>query len=921
MSQKLQQGLKFRFETQAYQTKAVQAVVDVFKGQGAESAKILNFAQGSQLDLGITANQLELSAQAIDKNILEVQQKNGIFSKNINGFEMIFSKPCPTLEEMPPLPVRDLSISIEMETGTGKTYVFLKTIFELNKQYGFKKFVIVVPSIAIREGVMKSIDIMRDHFRALYKNVPFKEILYDSKYPNLLKSFAENNLLSILIINIDAFAKDENKINQAGERAFAPMDYLADTNPIVIIDEAQNFETPKRQEALKSLHPLCQIFYSATHKNAQNLLYSLNPVEAYRQGLVKKIEVNGNESFNDQNGPYLKLLSIKPDKSTATFEVDKNGKNGVVRGRISLKFGEDLFVKSKKREAYQNHYILSRISEKEITFDNGITLALGETQGGLSDDMMRIQIERTVAHHFEKAKILHPKGIKVLSLFFIDKVANYRIKDDIGEWVAGKFSEWFEEAFKKYQLKYPHLIPYDVSKVHDGYFAGDKKGNWKDSTERGNADDTNTYALIMQEKECLLSLETPLQFIFSHSALREGWDNPNVFQICTLNETQSQIKKRQEIGRGLRLCVNQKGERIGDERINVLTIIPNESYEKFAQALQEDIEQETGSKESLPLKNAKDRVKVKSDPLTKEERQLLHEIWERINYKASYRVALDSEKFRQRALSLFLDKGQYPKVQKAKILSETASVEMDQRGKIDLNVVDRRQFDATLMQRPEVPNIYKYIQERVDITRASLCFILRESGRLGELLDNPQGFLEVAVKILKTALLDQIEEGIQYERNGKTYEISLLEEDYITWRSEIFPDLESAQKLKKTLLKAHKIEHGKTGKSFSPCVQLDSQVEEEFALDCSSDEAVKFFFKLPRQYKIKTPLGNYNPDWAVIFEKEKRVYFVAETKSSLEEDERRGKENFKMVCGEKFFALAEKEDVRYKTVRSLEGLK
>ena len=918
--------MKLQFAHQDYQTRAVEAVVKVFDGQPlAKSDFALAAQQGSVAYAGdgSIGNALKLSDEQLLANVRAVQKANGLApsgalvpSRSDNGKELF----CP------------LNFTIEMETGTGKTYSFIKTMFELNKVYGFKKFVVVVPSVAIREGTMKNLQITRSHFAADYANVPCVPILYDSTKLTELRHFAQSDALSVLVINIDSFTKDNNKINQKGERAFAPIEYIKAVNPIVIVDEPQNFETDVRRRALSDLNPLCTLRYSATHKNPYNLLYSLNPVQAYDLGLVKQIEVDGVQADDDQNQAFVELLSIdaKPKSLTCKVRLDVNEPSGVKRKEITLKLGDDLYAKSKERDAYQEGYILNEIraDEGEVEFSGGRVLRVNEAQGGLTDDVMRFQIERTVAAHFAKLKNMQPIGVKVLSLFFIDKVANYRAYDEDGNPTLGKFGVWFEEAFAKYASKpqFKGLIPHAVGAVHDGYFSGDKKGKgakaktiWID-TSGAIAKDDSTYQLIMKDKERLLSAAEPLQFIFSHSALREGWDNPNVFQICTLNETKSAMKKRQEIGRGLRLCVNQLGERVMDKRVNVLTVIPNESYEVFAKTLQQEIEEETGVSFTGRIKNARAKARVRRKALSAEEEALFKAIWNKINYQTRYSVTLDTPQLVEQCAKLLGDLNQYPKVQPPKIRAEKAKIVMTGDGvhalQTGVSESSPRAYGVV------VPDVYAYVQNRVHLSRATIFSILDKSGRLGELLINPQAFLDTTIAAIKHGLHELQVAGIRYhEINGQRYEMSLLDEEVETYLSSVYPPANDAltTPIEKTLLQAQALNEDKVavGEAFA-CVLSDSDIESQFAHDCTVDEQVKFYFKLPRTFKIDTPLGTYNPDWAVVFENDTRVYFVAETKSSTVEGDRRKSENLKIQCGRKHFGLV--GDVVFKDVTRLEEL-
>ncbi|MDH1870045.1 restriction endonuclease [Pseudomonas sihuiensis] len=918
--------MKLQFSHQAYQTRAVEAVVQVFDGQPLAKSDFSLAGQAASVEYandGSIGNALKLSEEALLANVQKVQQANGVEVSS----ELVRSLSDNGKEEFCPL-----NFTLEMETGTGKTYTFIKTMYELNKVYGFRKFVVVVPSVAIREGTMKNLQITREHFALDYANVPCVPMLFDSNQLSDLRHFAQSDALSVLVINIDSFTKDSNKINQKGERAFAPIEYIKAVNPIVIVDEPQNFETDIRRRALVELNPLCTLRYSATHKKHYNLLYSLNPVQAYDLGLVKQIEVDGVLADESHNQAFIELVSIdaKANGISVKVSVDVNEKTGVKRKKLTLKLGDDLFKKSKGRDVYRDGYILNEIraEDEEIEFSGGRVLSLHAQQGGLEDDVMRFQIERTVAAHFAKLKNLQDIGVKVLSLFFIDKVANYRAFDADGNPVPGKFAVWFEDAFIKYASKsqYKGLIPHAPGDVHNGYFSGDRKGKgataktiWVDT--KGNvAKDDDTYALIMKEKERLLSVDEPLQFIFSHSALREGWDNPNVFQICTLNESHSVLRKRQEIGRGLRLCVNQKGERVQDKRVNVLTVIPNESYEAFAKALQTEIEEETGVSFDKRVKNARAKARVKRKKLSTEEEALFKAIWQKISYQTRYTVNLDTPELIKQCIEALADLNQYPKVQPAKIRALKAKIVMREDGVHGVETGVGSSDAQT--EHIVVPDVYAYIQNRVHLSRSSIFAILDGSGRLGELLINPQAFLDTAIAAIKNCLQALLVKGIEYHQiNGRRYEMSLFDDELETYLSSVYPPAtdELTTPIRKTLLEAQPVDEDKNplGDAFT-CVLSESDPESQFAHDCSIDDRVKFFFKLPGEFRIATPLGSYNPDWAVVFENDARVYFVAETKSSTVTGERRSKENLKIECGREHFKLM--SDVVFKDVKTLEQL-
>ena len=578
--------MKLKFKSQDFQTQAVNAVVDLFTGQEKTKStfSVVDERQTSLLPEMGQGNALYIDQETLTTNMHTVQKRNNL--------------PLTTSAE-------DCQFCIEMETGTGKTYVYTKTIFELNRKYGFTKFVIVVPSVAIREGVYKSFEITKEHFGLQYDNVPCRYFIYNSAKLSDVRQFATSSNIEVMIINIDAFKKAENIINQAQDRlnGETAMGFIQNTHPIVIIDEPQSVDnTPKAKEAIATLNPLCVLRYSATHREKINLLYRLTPVDAYQMGLVKQIAVSSNQIAGGFNQAYVRLLSVSNDKGfRAKVELDVKGKTGAVtRKAVTVKPGDDLFLLSGQRDLYEGYTVAGidcTPDFEHIEFGNTQEVKLGKAIGDVDENIVKkAQIRRTIETHLDKELRYLDKGIKVLSLFFIDKVDKYRHEDGTPGIYATMFEECYQELMAK--PKYAALrerFTTDVSKVHNGYFSQDKKGRLKDTKGDTQADD-DTYNTIMRDKEWLLSFECPLRFIFSHSALREGWDNPNVFQVCTLIEQKSTFTCRQKVGRGLRLCVNQDGERIEDKNINVLHVMANESFSEFASTLQKEIEDETGVK-------------------------------------------------------------------------------------------------------------------------------------------------------------------------------------------------------------------------------------------------------------------------------------------------------------------------------------
>ena len=869
--------MKLHFDSnQEYQIEAIRAVTDIFEGQPLSGGDF-EFSlteTGALLSENGVGNRLTLTEEQIWENVKRIRQRHEIKTENTE--------------------LQGMNFSVEMETGTGKTYVYLRTIYELSKLYGFKKFVIVVPSIAIREGVLKNLQITHEHFQTLYDKVQLNYDVYDSKKVSNLRGFAAGNAIQILVINIDAFAKDENIINKPNDKLTGkrPIEFLQSSNPIVIVDEPQNMETDIRKKAIENLNPLCTLRYSATHTNLYNLVYSLNPVKAYDLGLVKQIEVDSVISENAMNEAFIQLEGINATKTkiTAKVRIDCNTDKGVVKKSVTVRAGDDLYKLSKEREIYKEGFIIDEIDAgiRAITLTNGLTLSVGETQGGMNDEVMKFMLRRTVEEHFKKEKFYKGKGIKVLSLFFIDKVKNYREYDTNGNPAKGKFAGWFEEIYRQEIAKpaYGGLLPYDVHDVHNGYFSQDSKGKVKD-TEGESQADYDTYKLIMQDKEKLLDPDIPLRFIFSHSALREGWDSPNVFQICTLNETKSEIKKRQEIGRGLRLSVNQNGERIFDRNINKLTVVANERYEDFAKTLQKEIQEDCGVDFSGRVKNRGNRQKVNFRKGFEADPKFL-QIWEKIKFHTRYSVDYKTDELI--AMSAKAVKNM-PETKKPSIKSTKKKVLITQAGVDGLLVSDSINDDYGI--RFEIPDMLAYIQSKTELTRHTILQILKRSGRLGESLLNPQLFMDNAVNAIKSVLYQLMVDGIKYEKIGdKIYEMALFEDNDL----EIYLDgcTFSVKNPDKTI--------------YDNYIPLDSSVENQFAKDCESSENIEFFFKLPSWFKINTPIGTYNPDWAIVFKGEKKVYFVAETKG--EGQELRLSEKMKIDCGKVHFGQF--EDVTFK---------
>jgi len=865
--------MKLQFDaSQQYQLDAIKAVTDLFDGQQTTSSASLFETSGLGLfqnEQGV-GNLLQIDEVTILKNLRTIQERAGL----------------PLQEEF-----EGRNFTVEMETGTGKTYVYLRTIFELQKRYGFGKFIIVVPGKAIREGVLKSLEITREHLRSLYGNPPYSFFTYNSKRPADLRSFATSNNLSVMLINIEAFNTDDRIINKASDSiGGVPIELVQKTHPFVIVDEPQNMESEKARAALDSLNPLCTLRYSATHRNLYNQVHKLTPVDAYDQGLVKRIEVASVREDGSQNDAYVKLKSVKAAKTSikASLEIEARGSNGVINKKTvsaTLHFTRpttprDLHEESGGLPAYDG-FVVSEIDAgaNEVVFQNGVTVGVDSGIGELDDAIMKQQVVETVREHLDKMLKFKQQGrnLKVLSLFFIDKVSNYRNHE---EGTSGKFADWFEEAYEELKAtpKYKSLKLPNVSDVHDGYFSKDKQGNLKDT--RGTTDaDRSTYQLIMKDKERLLSPEEPLQFIFSHSALKEGWDNPNVFQICTLNESNSEIKKRQEIGRGLRLPVDIDGQRIFDRSVNVLTVIANESYETFAKTLQDEIEKETGvsfGEGRIVDKRARRKVSLKKKwDLDKN----FLELWNRIKQKTRYAVELDEKKFITSAsknVSTIVS-------QAPQIRTEIASLSFDEQRGI-LTTMRAGRDGQRLSQSLPVPDVVQYIANFTELRRETILKILTKANVWEKIRSNPQYMMDMIVEELQRVKKNMIADGVKYEKvSGTEYEMKIFKDAEI---ESYVSNIRVVNEMDKTLY-----DH----------VVYDSQVENEFAAELEARDEVEFYIKLPPQFKIETPLGTYNPDWAIVFKNDKRLYLVAETKGTNRLDELSLTEQLKIKMGKKHF--------------------
>ncbi len=998
--------MKLRFKEQQYQIDAVNAICDIFDGQPKKDLYKnifdIKLQKSGLIEEEIIYNtfanpKLLLSEDEILKNLQKVQQKNSL-------------KPDKKFDS--------LNFTIEMETGTGKTYVYTRTIFELNLRYGFSKFIILVPSIAIREGVHKSLEMTQEHFKEIFgKKLRF--FIYDTKRASNLsniKNFAQSQDIWVMIMNYQAFAtksKESRKIYEELDlmNSNKPIDVIRSTHPILIIDEPQKFGATSESK-LKEFDPLFILRYSATHKKDFHKVYRLDAIDAYNKKLVKKISVKGIEVKNTTaTTGYLYLDEIivaKKHYPKARVEFEIKQKNSIKRVVKILKEEDNLYKLSNNLTEYKDGFVIKEINAltNSIILLNGICLKPGEVVGEINENLLRrIQIRETIKSHFEKEEELFKRGIKVLSLFFIDEVKKYR--DYEKEDTKGEYAKIFEEEYEKIKNEmkslfnkeyFEYLDSFDVEKIHQGYFSIDKKGRLVDpKTDReGNANDESAYEIIMKNKERLLSYTEPIRFIFSHSALREGWDNPNIFQICTLRHTKSAISKRQEIGRGLRVCVDKNGDRVdvqklGDDEffdINNLTVIANESYEEFAKDLQreylesikdrpltfsvenlkgiklkdliideklamdlvfefrvngyvdeeynltskvlEDIQ--TGELKVPPklqeykediiklvqkvdtstiLKNMVENEKSKNIKLEKltpnENFKKFEEFWNKIKFKTTYRIDFDSNELIQKVVQRVNNELE---VKKIKILVSHFE-QKDEIKTIDLteNEIFEKKKVKTTTSKIEVKDLkIDILGELAKITylkRATIANILQKisKNRFDMFKINPQEFINKVAQIIEEEKATTFIQSIVYNESGQ-------------FDTEIFTINNFKGKLEEDIIEVKK--------HIYDYLKFDSMIEKKFAKDLESSDII-VYAKLPNKFKIPTPAGYYNPDFAIFFKKEKTIYFIAETKGSLKSMELRGREKAKIEYAKKHFSYLSNlhtndNNLIYKVVNSVEEL-
>ena len=982
--------MKLKFKVQPYQTGAVESVVDCFAGQPLVSGTSYRIdpgrkAQTSAFEEGFKNADLQLADGQVLANVRDVQKRQNLPLSD----KLVVSAGCK------------FNLDVEMETGTGKTYCYVKTIFEMNKRYGWSKFIIMVPSIAIREGVYKSLQITGDHFTESYgKKARF--FIYNSKRLPELESFSSDAGINIMVINIQAFAAkgaDNRRIYDELDdfQSRRPIDVIASNRPILILDEPQKMEGKATMEALPKFKPLAILRYSATHKTQHNRIHRLDALDAYNQKLVKKIAVRGIQTrglAGTNAYLYLEAIEISKKAPVARLELEVRLKSGEIKRQLKrLEFRDDLFTESGELDQYRGGFTISQIdyNNDTVEFTNGIVLKAGEATGDVSErDIRRIQIRETIKAHFDKEKQLFAQGIKVLSLFFIDEVVKYRDYSQADE--KGEYARVFEDEYGLLQAEYLAELALDnekyraflerdpVSKVHEGYFAIDKQKRLVDpdikktGEDKGLSDDTDAYDLILKNKERLLSQEEPVRFIFSHSALREGWDNPNVFVMCMLKHSDNMISRRQEVGRGLRLSVNQNGDRMDQPAIvhdiNVLTVVASESYKDFVAGLQKEIAETlssrprkateafftgktfatatgpvevspalakqiyrylvkydytddadqvasayhdakaTGTLAKLPedLKPYADQVfqliesvfrdaqlpkiddgrKPKTNPLNANfDKKEFQALWSRINQRAVYRVEFDSAELVRKCVSGLDSQLRVTPLQ----YTVQTGIQADEIADEQLRSGDGFQVTNTATERGgSVYSLVKYdligkIGELVQLTRATVAEILTgiAPAVFGQFKENPEHFISEASRIIAEQKATMVIERLAYDGLTERYDV------------DIFTANQTGQDFSKASakLKNHIYDY----------VVTDSEVEKRFVADLDTSNEVVVYAKLPRGFLIPTPVGDYNPDWAISFKEGsvRHIYFVAETKGSMSSMKLREIENTKIACARKFF--------------------
>lgn len=875
--------MKFEFNTRGYQDEAVQSVVDLFEDQPTYNEKLDN--SYSTASHASNTNTLDISNDILLRNLNDVQERN-----TRETAEIELSKELNTLD-----------YSVEMETGTGKTFVYFKTIVELAKTYGWKKYIIVVPSVAIKEGVQTEFDRVKSYLESQIKQ-PVSLTTYESKNINELGTYYRSNMVEILLMTMQSFNSDNNVLNKDALdlEVGKPIKLIQDLRPIVILDEPQKMGGEATTKGLANFNPLFTLRYSATHKELINPIFRYTPVDAYNDGFVKKIEVLSIHGNNEVDViSYVEVKEIDNDIKGdlyAKLKFYRVTDKGIKYTTRKVKLDSDLYELSNQMPEYRGYKVSEiNLTSKTISFKNGIELN-EQTISQNKDDIMRIQIKETIQTHFEKELKLSSQGIKVLSLFFIDKVVNYRDLTDPNQ--KGKIRKWFEESYEELtsQDEYKQFSirkltnDSNINNLQAAYFSKDKEG-YRDTSGNTKTYDDETYNLIMRDKETLLSFDNPVRFIFSHSALREGWDNPNVFQICTLNETVSEVKKRQEIGRGLRLPVNQDGKRITDDENRVLTITVNDSYESFARELQKEISIDTGIQtSSAPVENARTRKKVElnKDALVNPEFQKL---WNRINKKTKYHINIQDEEVVSSIVNVLNNQNFTIELPEISIKKSTMNSYIDadkERIVTDSKTIINR-------QKRRVPNVIKRIADNTGLTKKNVIKIIQQTNIEKYILIHPEEFISRLTQIIKSELPKIFKKGIEYKSTGDVYELSLFKDQI-----EVYTD--------NKLISPQLINDGETLRTLYELVQLDSKNEVKLVEDFNANIAdFKFFVKLPSWFKVQTPVGPYNPDWGLVYEHNgnDKLYLMRESKKTkgkhFSPDELRSVETLKIEYSKKHF--------------------
>ena len=1014
--------MKIQFKNQKFQEDAAKSVVEVFDGQPYKS--------GLQFLLDVNLDKKQVSPEeVVDKVDPYIAFRNYELEYYMDGKKILENikrvQSKNEIKESDKL-VGKYNLNIEMETGVGKTYTYIKTMYELNKAYGWTKFIIVVPSIAIREGVYKSFQMTEEHFYKEYKN-SINYFIYNSNNLSEIANFARSTFISVMIINSQAFnakGQDVRKIRSESEffNSRVPMEVIAKTNPILIIDEPQSVEGKKTKEGIKEFNPLFILRYSATHKDKYNLIYRLDAIDAYNKKLVKKIEVKGVKKVGEEaSNSYLYLQEIRISKKApeAFVQIDYKNKSGVKKKVIKVNEGDDLFANSNYLEEYRHGFTVKTIDGRDgtIEFLNGIKINRGEVIGDLSEDIVRrIQIRETILSHIEKERELFYRGIKVLSLFFIDQVKKYKQYDDNNNPINGDYAKIFEEEYRdileNLQFKFgedeyaEYLSNIQTEKTHAGYFSIDK-GKFvdainKNKSEKENSSDVSAYELIMKNKELLLNRDpevSPVRFIFSHSALKEGWDNPNVFQICTLKQSNAKDRKRQEIGRGMRLCVNDSGIRMDEDKlgkevqeINTLTVIASESYEEFADKIQKEYAEDSADRPEKVTpkifngKNIKDNegnyvyidetlsrricnsllmqgyIDEDEEKLTEKynndkkngelkfsekienisssiveildnlfnpdmirpndarknnidleiDKEKFNSIefknlWERINSKSFYTVNFDTKEIIKNSIDEINDK-----LMINKIYFEVKKGSMENISSKD-ELLQGQAFREESSSINDGKNFVKFnvsydlvgkIVDETGLTRRAIVEILKNIrlDKFEMFKYNPEKFIAKVSQIINNQKASEIIQHISYNKLDNTFDTDIFTLNSIKGNLN-----ENAIKVKKHLY---------------DYLVYDSKIEKEFAESLDTSEEVFMYVKLPSGFYISTPVGKYNPDWAIVFNNKnvKHIYFVAETKGNVESMELRNIEKAKIDCAKQHFNAISSGSIRYDVVNSYEKL-